>query len=76
MNQEQKQKSKKLKFNTARDIQKSLTKINNMLLNGQIDPKIANAITTACNTILGSMKYAEQDKKLQELEQLIKEIQK
>lgn len=76
MSEEQAKKLKKLKFNTASDIRKSLTKINNMLLNEQLDPKIANAITTACNTILGSLKYDEQEKKLQELEQLINEIQK
>lgn len=62
---------KRLKFNTAKDIQRSLTKINNMLLNKQIDPKYANAITLACNTILGTLKYSDQDRKLQELEELI-----
>lgn len=67
---------KNLKLATPSDIRKALSKVANMVLNGEIDVKQANSITLTCNAILSSIRSDEQEKKLQELEQLIKEIQK
>ena len=46
----------------------------NMLLNGNIDPKTANAILYACNVCLGAIRTDEQEKKLAELEMLVKQM--
>lgn len=66
----------KLKLDTPSNIRKSLAKITNMVANGELPTGQANTIILACNAILGSIRVDEQEKKLQELEQIIKEIQK
>ena len=66
----------KLKLDTPSNIRKSLAKITNMVVNCELPTGQANTIILACNAILGSIRVDEQEKKLQELEQLIKEIQK
>lgn len=66
----------KLKLDTPSNIRKSLAKITNMVVNGELPTGQANTIILACNAILGSIRVDEQEKKLQELEQIIKEIQK
>ena len=45
-----------------------------MLLNGDIDPKTANAILYACNVCLGAIRVDEQQAKLDELERLISDV--
>lgn len=42
-----------------------------MLLNGEIDPKTANAILYGCNSALGSIRVDELEKKVSELEGLL-----
>lgn len=46
-----------------------------MLLNGDIDPKTANAILYACNVCLGAIRVDEQQAKINELEKLIREFE-
>jgi len=53
-----------------------LTRVSNMVLNGQLDPKRANTIIYASNAILGSIRADEQQKKIDELEQLLRETLK
>lgn len=50
---------KRLKLSTPLEIRKPLSRIANMLLNKEIDPKIANAITYVCNVALGTIKEAK-----------------
>jgi hypothetical protein len=45
------------------------------VLNGEMDSKDANAIIYACNTTLSTIRVDEQEKRLDELEKLIKEYQ-
>lgn len=66
----------KLKLDTPSNIRKSLTKITNMVVNGELPTGQANTIILACNAILGSIRVDEQEKKIKELEELINEIQK
>ena len=40
-------------------IKRTLNRISNMLLNGEVDPKVANAIILACNTMLAVIKQDE-----------------
>ena len=44
-----------------------------MILNGQIDPKSANAIIYACNVVLGAIRTDEQEKRLDELTAILKQ---
>ena len=45
-----------------------------MLLNGEIDPKTANALIYGCNSALGSIRLDEQQAKLDELEKAVEEM--
>lgn len=62
---------KSLKLSTAREIRQSLSKIANLVLNGELDPKQANALIVCCNAILSSIRIDEQEKKLAELEKIL-----
>jgi hypothetical protein len=42
-----------------------------MLLNEEIEPKIANSLILACNAILSGIRTDEQERKITQLEQLL-----
>ena len=65
-----------LKMSTPEQIRRTINRINNMLLNGELDPKTANAMIYGCNSALGSIRLDEQEKRLDELEKLLKEGRK
>ncbi len=65
----------RLKLNTPKEIRKSLTKIINMVANGDLTTGQANSITLACNAILGSIRTDEQDKKIKELQEILEKLQ-
>ena len=67
---------KSIKLSTARDTRRAITRIANMVLNGEIDPKSANTILYACNAVLGAIRVDEQQQKLDELERLVLEQKK
>lgn len=67
--------SKRLKMSSSREVRRTVNRIANMLLNGDIDAKTANAILYACNVCLGAIRTDEQEKKLGELERTIKELE-
>lgn len=66
--------AKRLKMSSSRDVRRTVNRIANMLLNGDIDPKTANAILYACNVCLGAIRTDEQEKKLDELERMVMEL--
>ena len=61
---------------TARETRRAVNRIANMLLNGEIDTKTANAILYAANVNLGAIRTDEQQAKIDELEKIVKEIKK
>ena len=65
----------RLKTSTPTEVRKALSRVNNMLLNGEIDPKTANAIIYSCNSILSSIRVDEQQSKIDELEKIIREME-
>ena len=65
---------KRLKMGTSKDVRQSVNRVVNMLLNGEIDAKTANAILYGANVTLGAIRTDEQQKKLDELEQLVEEM--
>lgn len=64
---------KTLKLSTPADIRRSITRIGNMILNGEIDPKRGNSLLYACNSALNVVKTTELEGKLNELEKLLNE---
>lgn len=66
--------AKRLKMSSSRDVRRTVNRIANMLLNGDIDPKTANAILYACNVCLGAIRTDEQERKLDELEKMVLEL--
>lgn len=67
---------KRLKMGDSREVRRTINRINNMLLNGEIDAKTANALIYGCNAALGAIRVDEQQSKLDELERLIKEMER
>ena len=66
---------RKLRWNNYKEIKKSLSAINNMLLNDEITTDKARAITYNCNTILSAIKQFETEKEIEELKQILEELQ-
>lgn len=64
----------RLRMRTTTEIKRTLARVANMALNGEIDTKVANTVILACNAILGAIKTDEQQKKIDELEELLNEI--
>lgn len=44
-----------------------------MVINGELDTKVANTLILACNAILGGIRTDEHEKKLLELERILTE---
>lgn len=65
----------KVKLSTPAEVRRTLSKIANMLLNNEIDPQRATAITNCCNSVLNCIRIDEQQKKLAELEKLLDEVE-
>lgn len=56
-------------------MRRAVNRIANMLLNGEIDAKRANAIIYAANVTLGAIRIDEQQARLDELEALVKRLE-
>lgn len=64
---------KRLTMTTPRDVRKAVNRVANMILNGEIEAKDANAIMYGANIILGAIRTDDQQKKIDELEKLVME---
>lgn len=62
---------KTLKLSTPAEIRRSISRIANMSLNGEIDPVTAKALLYACNSALTAVRTDEYRKKVEELEALL-----
>jgi len=67
---------KQLKLSNPAEVRKALARIVNMVINDELETKVANTIILACNAILGCIRTDEQDRKILELERMFEEIQK
>nr|WP_300805833.1 hypothetical protein [uncultured Acetatifactor sp.] len=65
---------KRLKMSTSTEVKRAVNRINNMLLNGEIDAKTANALLYGCNVCLGAIRVDDQQAQLNELEKMVKEF--
>lgn len=68
-----KNKKIRLRLSTPSDVRKTLARITNMIANNEIDTKKANTIIYSCNSILNSIRVDDQEKRIEELEELINE---
>ena len=59
------------RFSTPQQVRKSLSRINNMVANGEMDSKKANTIIVGANAILGAIRLDEQQKQIEKLEELV-----
>ena len=66
---------KRLKMSNSREVRRAVNRITNMLLNGEIDAKTANALLYGCNVCLGAIRVDDQQAKLDELERIVEEMQ-
>ncbi len=66
---------KRLRMGTSTEVRRAVNRINNMLLNGDIDAKTANALLYGCNVCLGAIRVDDQQTKLNELERIIREFE-
>lgn len=66
---------KRLRMGTSTEVRRTIGKINNMLLNGEVDAKTANALLYGCNVCLGAIRVDDQQAKLDELEKMMKELE-
>jgi len=66
-----KEKKISLRLSTPKDVRRTLSRISNLVANGEMDTKQANTIILACNAILGCIRIDEQQKKINELAELL-----
>lgn len=65
----------RLRMRTPEEVRRTLARVANMTLNGEIDTKIANTIILAGNAILNAIRTDEQQKKIDELEKVLEQIE-
>ena len=63
--------ARRIKLSTPREIRQALSRVANMALNGELEPKQANVVIYAANAILGTIRTDEQQRKIDELEKAI-----
>lgn len=61
----------RLKTRTPTEIRRTLSRVTNMVANGEMDTKAANTIILACNAVLSAIRTEEQQKKIDELEKVL-----
>lgn len=64
---------KTLKLSTPEEVRRAISRIANMTLNGDIDPKTANTLLYACNAALNAVRTDEYRSKVEQLETLLME---
>lgn len=67
---------KRLKMSTPAEVRRAVSRVANMVLNGELEAKDANAIMYAANVILGAIRTDDQQNKLDELARIIEEMKK
>ena len=65
---------KTLKLSNPEEIRKAISRVANMVLNEEIDPKAANTLLYACNAALSAVRTDEYKRKVEELEMLVEEM--
>lgn len=61
----------RLKTKTPTEVRRTLSRVMNMVVNGEIDNKTANTIILGCNAVLSAIRTDEQQRKINELENIL-----
>ena len=64
----------RFKVNTPAEVRRTLSRVINMVANGELDSKTGNTIIVGCNAVLSSLRADEQEKKIAELAELLEEM--
>ena len=64
----------KFKTSTSKEVRVSLSKVFNLMANGDMDTTTGKALVYTANAILQSIRIDEQEKQIEELRELIEEI--
>ena len=64
----------RLKTRTATEIRRTLSRVMNMVANGEMDNKTANTIILGCNAVLSAIRTDEQQRKIDELERRLSNV--
>ena len=64
----------RLKTRTATEVRRTLSRVMNMVANGEMDNKTANTIILGCNAVLSAIRTDDQQRKIDELEKLLNGI--
>ena len=64
----------RLKTRTATEVRRTLSRVMNMVANGEMDNKTANTIILGCNAVLSAIRTDEQQRKIDELERRLNSI--
>lgn len=60
-------------MSTPEEVRRAISRVANMVLNDEIDPKAANTLLYACNSALSAVRTDEYRAKVEELEALLME---
>ena len=66
----------RLRLGSPTEVRRTLSRILNMVANGEMESKTANTIILGCNAVLSSIRSDEQEKKIEELNRLLEEMMK
>lgn len=61
----------RLRTRTATEVRRTLSRVMNMVANGEMDNKTANTIILGCNAVLSAIRTDEQQRKIDELEKIL-----
>ncbi|MCI6140441.1 MAG: hypothetical protein ACLUN9_25270 [Enterocloster aldenensis] len=64
----------RLKTKTATEVRRTLSRVMNMVANGEMDNKTANTIILGCNAVLSAIRTDEQQRKIDELERILSNV--
>ena len=64
----------RLRMGTPTEVRRTLARVANMAMNGDIDNKTANTIILACNAVLSAIRTDEQQKRIDDLEMILEDV--
>lgn len=64
----------KVRLNSSAEIRRTLQRVTNAMLAGELETAKANSAINACNAALNAIGKVDQEKKIAELEALLTEI--